>query len=92
MELSLGFKAQDVINEGRTTTEDIDKIKAWLATQYFPKLVDEQIVLFLLASNNDEDICKRTLKAYYQSKMDLKTVFTKRDMCREDITRQLKTM
>lgn len=90
--LKFGFKAEEIINEGRITRKDIDIIDEWVSTQNLPKVTEEQIVLFLLSCLNEKELTKTTIKAYYTVKKGTPEVFDDRQMNRTDIQKQLKTL
>lgn len=92
MAVSFGFKAKSLIEEEWTTQDHVDDLRAWLMSQNFPKLTNEQLVQFLVACNNDHEACKKSLKAYYSAKLQLKTLFINRDVLRADLQQQLKTV
>lgn len=89
---NLGFKAQTLIDQGRTTQDNIDKMREWLSTQYYPNFTDEQIAIFLLASDNNHEVCKETLKAYYRVKMEMKDLFVNRNIQKPEMQQQIKTV
>uniref|UniRef100_A0A6P7GF42 Alpha-tocopherol transfer protein-like n=1 Tax=Diabrotica virgifera virgifera TaxID=50390 RepID=A0A6P7GF42_DIAVI len=90
------FSADDVIAEKRTTQGNINLIKRWLFAadeKYVPsKLSDEFIVLFLLSCNNDIDVTKKTITAYYKLRKDAPELFDDRTSEREDIQKALNTL
>lgn len=87
-----GFTAKQIINDGRITWEDIDLMKTWLTTQNLPKLTDEQIVLFLLSCNNEQEPTQATIKSFYAVRNSAPGLFDNRTIKREDIQKQLKTV
>ncbi|KAF2881465.1 hypothetical protein ILUMI_24701, partial [Ignelater luminosus] len=91
--VEFGFKAEQIINEGRITKKDIDLIKKWLSTQNnLPRVTEEQIVLFLLSCSNEQEHTKTTIKAYYAVKKEAPELFNNRQMNRADVQKQLKMM
>lgn len=87
-----GFSAKQIIEEGRITEEQIDNIKSWLMTQRFPKLTEEQILLFLLSNFNEEEATKSTIKAFYATRNANPELFDSRDISRDDIQNQLSAL
>lgn len=81
------FTAQEIIEQGRVTRQQIDEFKTWLMTvnPEYPELCEEQIILFLLSCNCDLDATKATVKAHYTAKLSVTEFFDDRDMDREDL-------
>lgn len=88
----VGFTAETIINDGRTTRQSIDDVTEWLKTQDLPDLSDEQIALFLLSCDNEYELTKNTIKAYFSAKKFGPEVFNDRDLNRPDIQLQLRTL
>jgi len=90
--IKYGFTAQQILNEGRIKQEDIDNIKAWLSTQNYPELTDEQIILFLLSCYKEQEATRTTIKVFYSTRNGAPNLFDNRNMDRQDIQKQLKTV
>lgn len=76
-----GFKAEEIVKQGRTTNTKIEEIKKWLTLQsHIPAISDEQIVLFLIACNNDIEHTKNTIENYFRIKYSAPELFTKRNI------------
>ncbi|XP_072397561.1 alpha-tocopherol transfer protein-like [Diabrotica undecimpunctata] len=90
------FSASDVVAQKRTTHENISLIKKWLRAadeKYVPSsLSDEFIVLFLLSCNNDIEMTKKTVNAYYRLRKEAPELFDDRTSEREDIKKALNTL
>lgn len=87
-----GFTAQKVIDDGRTAWQDVEELKKWLSTQDFPKLTDEQVVVFLLSCDNDHEATKKTIEAFYYSKTNAPELFNDRNLERPDLQKQILTL
>lgn len=72
------FRAEDIISEGRVTSEEISSIKLWNQGEDLPLLSDEQIILFLLSCENDQDVTKVTIKAHFDLKEKAPDIFINR--------------
>lgn len=96
MNLDFNFTANDVINQKRTTKENIDAIKNWLfidTEKCIPgKIQDELIVLFLLSCDNDIELTKKTVKAYYKYRKECPDIFDDRRMERKCLQKAFNTM
>lgn len=92
MALHFSFTAQDVIEQGRVTREQIDEFKGWLKTQDYPELSEEQVVLFLLSCDCEQEATKATVKAHYHCKLNVKEFFDDRDVDMEDLQQQLRVV
>ncbi|CAG9831433.1 unnamed protein product [Diabrotica balteata] len=80
------FKAEDLIREGRTTKSNVEEIRKWLSfNTKIPPVSDEQIVLFLLACNNDLEQTKHTIESFFQIKASSPELFTNRDINHKDV-------
>ncbi|XP_074041785.1 alpha-tocopherol transfer protein isoform X2 [Leptinotarsa decemlineata] len=76
-----GFCAEDVIKEGRTTKSNIEAVKKWLSyNTHIPPMSDEQIVLFLLACDNDVEFTQRTIENFFKQKAASPELFANRDI------------
>lgn len=74
------FKAQSIIDAGRTTRTNIDVIRKWLSENPgIPKLSDEQVVLFLLSCSNNINLTMKTILSYYKDKYNSPELFSNRD-------------
>lgn len=92
MALQYNFSVEEMIEQGRVTREQIDALKLWLQTQDYPELGEQQVVLFLLSCNCDQEATKATVKAHYTSKLTMTDFFDDRDVDRADIQHQLDVM
>lgn len=90
-QVEFGFTAKQIITENRVTQGEIDSIKNWLNNNELPELSEEQITLFLLSCNNDENSTKATIKAFYRIKKQSPEIFDNRKIERENLQQQLKT-
>lgn len=82
-----GFKAEEVVKQGRTTNTKIEEMKKWLTQQsHIPALSDEQIVLFLLACNNVIENTQNTIENYFRIKFSAPELFTKRNIDSKEMT------
>ncbi|XP_017777262.1 PREDICTED: alpha-tocopherol transfer protein-like [Nicrophorus vespilloides] len=84
-----GFKAEDVIAEGRTTREEIEELRRMLVDVNVPELTDEQIVLFILSCDRDLKFTVTTVKEYYSARKNGPELFSNRDLERPDLQYQL---
>ncbi|CAG9861510.1 unnamed protein product [Phyllotreta striolata] len=76
-----GFKASEIIKEGRTTQSNVDDIKKWASFEKSaPEMSEEQICLFLLACNNDLDLTKYTIESFFKQKCSSPELFMNRDI------------
>ncbi|CAH1118370.1 unnamed protein product [Phaedon cochleariae] len=76
-----GFKAEDLIKEGRTTKSKIEEIRKWLNyTTNIPPMSDEQIVLFLIACKNVTELTQITIESYFKQKHASPELFADRDV------------
>lgn len=91
MAVHFNFTVQEIIEQGRVTRQQIDEFKSWLATRTndYPVLSEEQMVLFLLSCDCDQEASKATVKAHYASKLNVNEFFTDRDVDREELQQQL---
>lgn len=89
MSIKCGFNAESVVEEGRTSWNDIRSIRNWLKTVEIPSLSDEQIVCFLLSCKNKEEPTKRTIKEYYNARYGAPALFNGRNIFNTDIQYQL---
>ncbi|KAJ3652496.1 hypothetical protein Zmor_018454 [Zophobas morio] len=85
MPVEYGFKAQTIIDEGRTTQDAINEIKKWLSETKFPEIPEEMIALFLLSCQNVIKDTQRTIKAYFKLKSGAPEMFTGRDINNEEL-------
>lgn len=94
MSLQYKFSSKTIIEEGRTTKASIDEIQKWLPTEtsFLPKVPDEFIVLFLISCNNDIELTKKTIKAYFRIKNRAPEIFSDRDMDRDDLQKIMKVI
>ncbi|XP_023310172.1 retinaldehyde-binding protein 1-like isoform X2 [Anoplophora glabripennis] len=80
------FKAEDIIKSGRTTRSNVDDIKKWLKFKpYIPELSDEQIVLFLIACQNNIEVTQYTIECYFNYKFSYPEMFSNRDVDSEQM-------
>lgn len=76
-----GFKAEEIVRQGRTTTSKIEEIKKWLSlNRNIPPMSEEQIVLFLLACNNVIENTQVTIENYFKITSTAPELFTKRNV------------
>lgn len=76
-----GFKAEEIIKQGRTTKFNIEEIKKWLSLKRnIPPMADEQIVLFLIACNNVIETTQVTIENFFKMKSSAPELFAKRDI------------
>ncbi|XP_072375284.1 alpha-tocopherol transfer protein-like [Diabrotica undecimpunctata] len=90
------FSVKDILDKGRTSTENIDVVKEWLLTvkdDFVPSTIqDELVVLFLLSCDNDIDLTKKTVSAYYRLRKEAPEIHDDRNTKREDIKKALNTL
>ncbi|CAG9839617.1 unnamed protein product [Diabrotica balteata] len=90
------FSVKDILNKGRTSIENIEVIKEWLLTvkeDFVPSTIqDELVVLFLLSCDNDIDLTKKTVSAYYRLRKEAPEIHDDRNTKREDIRKALNTL
>lgn len=76
-----GFKAEEIIKQGRTTKSKIEETKKWLALKRnIPPISDEQIALFLLACNNVIENTQITIENYFRIRSAAPELFTNRNI------------
>ncbi|KAK5638259.1 hypothetical protein RI129_012554 [Pyrocoelia pectoralis] len=85
----LGFSVHDVIRDDKKIISDIDRIKEWLNGETLPKLLDEQILIFLTSAENDVQIAMKIIKGLYQMKQSRPDVFAARNI-NEDMRRNFR--
>lgn len=93
--LPFGFTAKEIIDQGRTSLENIDAVKEWLSSvdrRIIPPVQDELIVIFLLSCDNDLPLTKNTITMYYKCKRHSPDIFDNREMDRADLKNAMKTM
>ncbi|XP_050292928.1 alpha-tocopherol transfer protein-like [Anthonomus grandis grandis] len=89
------FTPKEILNENRTSQENIDIIKDWLLTleeSVVPEIQDELIILFLLSCDNDIPLTKNTIVMYYKCKAESPEIFDDREMDRADIQKAMNTI
>uniref|UniRef100_A0A6P7GSG5 Alpha-tocopherol transfer protein-like n=1 Tax=Diabrotica virgifera virgifera TaxID=50390 RepID=A0A6P7GSG5_DIAVI len=90
------FSVEDILDKGRTSLKNINVIKEWLLTvkeNHVPSTIqDELIVLFLLSCEDDIDLTKKTVCAYYRLRMEAPEIHDDRNTKREDIKKALNTL
>ncbi|CAG9769960.1 unnamed protein product [Ceutorhynchus assimilis] len=94
-QLPFRFTAKEIIEQGRTTQENLDIIKTWLSDlpdHSIPAVQDEMIVIFLISCDNDIKLTQHTITMYYKCKKDAPELFNERDFEREDIAKALNTV
>ncbi|KAF5273601.1 hypothetical protein FQR65_LT04600 [Abscondita terminalis] len=90
MSLKLGFTADQIVKDGRVTLQQIESVRCWSVTQNLPKLLDEQIVLFLLSCDNNIELTKNTIISHYAFKHRFPEVFTNRNINSSELQTILK--
>ncbi|CAH1953522.1 unnamed protein product [Acanthoscelides obtectus] len=94
--LDFNYTAQDVIDQNRTKQEFIGSIKNWLLMSNDklvpPHLEEQMIVQFLLSCDNDVELTKTTISAFYRLKKATPELYDDRGMRRADIIKALNTM
>lgn len=74
-----GFKADEIINQGRTTKSKIEEIRKWLSqNKHIPPMSDEQITLFLIACSNVIENTEITIQNYFRMKSCSPELFSNR--------------
>ncbi|KAB0791394.1 hypothetical protein PPYR_03194 [Photinus pyralis] len=86
-EVKFGFNARDIIREGHVAEDDLRTLRDWLSSTDLPKLNDEQLVLFLISTNNDVEVCKGTVENYFRCKTAECVLFRDRNVLNEDLRR-----
>ncbi|EFA04969.1 clavesin-1 [Tribolium castaneum] len=92
MVLPYEYKAQTIVDEGRTSHALIQEVKNWLSTTDFPQLQDESIVLFLLSCQNNVEETQKTIRAFFKIKSESPDIFQNRDMDDEVLQRAMKVV
>lgn len=96
MALEYQFTPQEIIAQGRITESDLNTVRHYvehLNQKPVPeKIQDEMLVLFLLSCENDVELTKRTIKAFYECKKDGPEIFDNRDMQSDEIQKAMNTM
>lgn len=70
------FDVNDVIDAGKVSLLEIDDVKGWLMeNSHIPMLSDHQIVLFLLACNNNVTFATKTVQNYFKYKLNAPEMF-----------------
>lgn len=87
-----GFSVQNMIENGRVNEKDLSILKKWVATQQMPQYPDETIALFYMACEKHIENTKKCAIAYCNSKIEGPDIFNNRDLSRDDIQQQLKTL
>lgn len=76
-----GFKAEEIVRQGRTTRLKIEEIKKCLSLKgNIPPMSEEQIVLFLIACNNVIENTQVTIENYFRIKFSAPELFTNRNV------------
>lgn len=86
------FKAQTILEEGRTTQAAINEIGIWLPTIGFPNLPEELIVIFLISCENNILATQKTIMAYFRIKNAAPDMFDNRDILNEDLKKTMDVM
>lgn len=90
------FTPDEIIDQGRTTQENIDVIRQWLGSVHDEALPhhvqDELIVIFLLSCENDIPLTKNTIVKYYRCKKNGPEIFDDWNMDREELKNAMNTM
>lgn len=87
MVLPFKFSVIDIIDQGRTTSKDIDLIKEWnmnLKEKCIPILSNELVTIFLLSCSNDINHTKKTIENYYKIKQLAPVLFNDRNTDSEE--------
>lgn len=93
MSLEFGFKAKDLVEEGRITFEEIEEIKAWTKSQKsIPEFSDELLACLLLSCDRDQKFTQKTIVEYLKAKNAAPGIFTKRSVDREEVQNQLNVL
>ncbi|CAH1111798.1 unnamed protein product [Psylliodes chrysocephalus] len=96
MSLDYKFSAKTVIGDGRTTMQLLDAIKEWIKSlndKDVPHFIqDELVVLFLTCLDNNIDVTKNSIIAFYKLRKEAPDIFDGRIVCNEDIILALNTM
>lgn len=96
MSLDYKFSAKTVIGDGRTTMQLLDAIKEWIKSlndKDIPHFIqDELVVLFLTCLDNNIDVTKNSIIAFYKLRKEAPDIFDGRIVCNEDIILALNTM
>uniref|UniRef100_A0A1Y1N9D0 CRAL-TRIO domain-containing protein n=1 Tax=Photinus pyralis TaxID=7054 RepID=A0A1Y1N9D0_PHOPY len=87
----LGFSASDVIKNDTKIWGNLDTIKKWLVQEPIPKLLDEQILIFLTAAGHDVQTAKNIIKSHYHLKQTRPEIFDGRTLD-EKMRRNLKAV
>lgn len=96
MKLPFEFTPQEIIGRGSTTEENLKLIRNYveqLDRKPIPKIIqDEMLIIFLISCDNNIDLTKKTIIAYYECKKDAPEIFDDRDMQSTSIQQALSTV
>ncbi|ERL95671.1 hypothetical protein D910_00099, partial [Dendroctonus ponderosae] len=90
--LPFGFTSKEIIDQGRTSRENIDAVKQWLSSvdsAIIPRVQDELVVIFLLSCDNDLPLAQHTITMYYKCKRNSPDIFDNREMDRADLKKAM---
>ncbi|KAH1012034.1 hypothetical protein HUJ04_001280 [Dendroctonus ponderosae] len=93
--LPFGFTSKEIIDQGRTSRENIDAVKQWLSSvdsAIIPRVQDELVVIFLLSCDNDLPLTKHTITMYYKCKRNSPDIFDNREMDRADLKKAMNSI
>lgn len=90
MAQNFGFTVNQLLEEKRTTQENIEAIRNWIpTTRDIPEIADELIALFLMACDNSVEFCKTTILHYYDVRFNCPELFRNRTVEYEDVKSQI---
>lgn len=96
MSLEYQFTPQEIIARGSISEESLNIIKNYvehLDQRPVPKVIqDEILVLFLISCENDIELTKKTIMAFYECKKNGAEIFDDRDVSSSGIQQALNTM
>ncbi|KAK4878307.1 hypothetical protein RN001_010813 [Aquatica leii] len=90
MQLSLGYRAVEILRQNIIKKQDVDEISAWLKKESLPVYSDEQIIQFLLACNSVVDATKKTIQTYGEISNSCNEIFSNKNVTRADLQKYLK--
>lgn len=94
--LEYQFTPQEIITRGSITEENLNIIRNYvehLDQRPVPKVIqDEMLVLFLISCENDIELTKKTIIAFYECKKNGPEIFDDRNVQSNGIQQALNTM
>lgn len=96
MSLEYQFTPQEIVARGSISEENLNIIRNYvehLDQKPVPKIIqDEMLVIFLISCENDIELTKKTITAFYECKKNGPEIFDDRNMQSSGIQQALNTM